>query len=68
MAKMKAMTTTIPKPVRLRTVLKAIKTRRAKGGRLTQADYAVALDRVVRAVGRSLADGETVHLSSVRMW
>lgn len=53
MAKMQAKHYPRPKPVRLRTVLKAIRTRRAKGGRMTQADYTVALDKIVRAIGRS---------------
>lgn len=57
----------IVKPVRLRQLLKAIKTRRAKGGRPTQADYAVALDRVVRAIGRSTQQGATVTIHAVRV-
>lgn len=57
----------IVKPVRLRQLLKAIKTRRAKGGRLTQADYAVALDKVVRAIGRSQQQGATVTIHAVRV-
>jgi transcription elongation GreA/GreB family factor len=55
------------KPVRLRQLLAAIKTRRAKGGRMTQADYAVALDKVVRAISRSQQQGCTVVVTAVQV-
>ena len=56
------------KPVRLRQLLKAIKTRKAKPGTtMTQADYAVALDKVVRAIGRSQQTGAVVTVTAVRV-
>lgn len=56
------------KPVRLRQLLKAIKTRKAKPGTaMTQADYAVALDKLVRAIGKSQQTGATITVKSVRV-
>lgn len=59
-------TKTKAKPVRLRAVLRAIKTRREQGGRLTQADYAVALDKIVRAISRSQKDRKVI-ITAVRV-
>lgn len=61
-------TKTTKTATRLRAVLKAIRTRRATGGRMTQADYAVALDKAVRAIGRSQAKGATITLGAVRVF
>jgi hypothetical protein len=70
MAKMKAKVCKPPQPVRLRQLLKAITTRRRHQhvGRMLQADYAVALDKVVRAIGRSQIKGGTVRVTSVRVF
>ena len=56
------------KPVGLRQLLKAIKTRKAKPGTtMTQADYAVALDTLVRAIRKSQKTGAVVTVQSVRV-
>lgn len=69
MAKMKAKVRKPPKPVGLRQLLTAIKTRRTHKhvGRMLQADYAAALDKVVRAMGRSQVEGQVV-VTSVRVF
>jgi hypothetical protein len=65
----KAKTKKAPKPIRLRQVLTALKLRRVRATRalpMTQAEYAVALDKVIRAIGRSQPTGKLI-VKSVRV-
>ena len=69
MAKMKAKKKV--SHVRLKHVLKALTIRRARATRklrMTQAEYAVAVDKTLRAIVRSQAKGSTMVLKSVLVW
>jgi hypothetical protein len=72
MAKAKKAKTPKKKPVRavrLRQLVRAIKRRRVRAKRpqrLTQAEYALALDRIVRAIARS-RPGAIVTFSAARV-